>query len=106
MPKGLNGEGLQIGDGEIDFNKFSKILNENFKNIGFIPEIWQGHKDMGKGFWVALEKLNGKILINDKIPGFITVRTSSTRLPNKCFYHLVKNVMCFNILLEDQNIMT
>ena len=58
--KGLNGEGLQIGDGEIDFNKFSKILNENFKNIGFIPEIWQGHKDMGKGFWIALEKPNGK----------------------------------------------
>tara|TARA_Y100000768_G_C23980855_1_gene685696 strand:+ start:258 stop:2144 length:1887 start_codon:yes stop_codon:yes gene_type:complete len=59
--KGLNGEGLQIGDGEIDFKKFTKILNENFKNIGFIPEIWQGHKDMGKGFWIALEKLNGLI---------------------------------------------
>ncbi len=59
--KGLNGEGLQIGDGEIDFVKFSKILNDRFKNIAFIPEIWQGHKDMGKGFWIALDRLNGLV---------------------------------------------
>ena len=58
---GVNGEGLQIGEGEIDFTKFGKILNDKYKNIGFIPEIWQGHKDMGKGFWIALEKLNGLI---------------------------------------------
>lgn len=58
---GVNGEGLQIGEGEIDFKKFAKIINDKCKNIGFIPEIWQGHKDMGKGFWIALEKLNGLI---------------------------------------------
>ena len=52
---------MQIGEGEIDFKKFGKILNDKCKNIGFIPEIWQGHKDMGKGFWIALEKLNGLI---------------------------------------------
>ncbi len=56
---GLNGEGLQIGKGEIDYKKLGNILNNKCKNIGFIPEIWQGHKDMGKGFWIALEKLNG-----------------------------------------------
>ena len=59
--KGLNGEGLQIGEGEIDFEKFGKIINSKCKNIGFIPEIWQGHKDMGKGFWIALQRLNGII---------------------------------------------
>ena len=58
---GLNGEGLQIGDGEINFDKLGKILNKNFKNIPFIPEIWQGHKNQGQGFWIALEKLNGLI---------------------------------------------
>ena len=54
---GVNGEGLQIGEGEMDFGKLADILNKNFKNIPFIPEIWQGHKDSGKGFWIALEKL-------------------------------------------------
>ena len=58
---GVNGEGLQIGEGEMNFEKLADILNKNCKNIGFIPEIWQGHKDMGKGFWIALEKLNGLI---------------------------------------------
>ena len=58
---GLNGEGLQIGDGEINFDKFGKILNKKFKNISFIPEIWQGHKNQGEGFWIALEKLRGLI---------------------------------------------
>jgi sialic acid synthase SpsE/sugar phosphate isomerase/epimerase len=55
--KGVNGEGLQIGEGEIDFVKLGKILNEGCPNASFIPEIWQGHKNNGEGFWVALEKL-------------------------------------------------
>ena len=58
---GVNGEGLQIGDGEINFEKFGKILNQKFKNIPFIPEIWQGHKNQGQGFWTALERLKGLI---------------------------------------------
>jgi N-acetylneuraminate synthase len=55
--KGVNGEGLQIGEGEIDFIKLAKILNEGCPNASFIPEIWQGHKNNGEGFWIALEKL-------------------------------------------------
>lgn len=55
---GVNGEGLQIGDGSIDFVRLGKIINERCKNISFIPEIWQGHKNDGEGFWVALDKLN------------------------------------------------
>ena len=27
----------------------------------FIPEIWQGHKNMGEGFWTALERLEGRV---------------------------------------------
>ena len=57
--KMLNGEGLQIGEGEIDFIKLSKILDKYSPNIPFIPEIWQGHKDSGQGFWIALNKLEG-----------------------------------------------
>jgi len=56
---GVNGEGLQIGEGDIDFNKLSAILNKNCPNAGFIPEIWQGHKNNGEGFWIGLSKLEG-----------------------------------------------
>jgi sialic acid synthase SpsE/sugar phosphate isomerase/epimerase len=59
--KGVNGEGLQIGEGEIDFKKLYSILNEYCPKSSFIPEIWQGHKNDGEGFWFALEKLEGKI---------------------------------------------
>lgn len=55
--RGLNGEGLQIGDGDIDFLKLGKILNAECSDASFIPEIWQGHKNGGEGFWIALERL-------------------------------------------------
>lgn len=55
--KGFNGEGLQIGDGDIDFEKLAKILEKNCPDASFIPEIWQGHKNKGEGFWIALNKL-------------------------------------------------
>ena len=58
---GVNGEGLQIGEGEIDFKKLSVILNKNCPSAPFIPEIWQGHKNGGEGFWLALEKLEGML---------------------------------------------
>lgn len=59
--RGTNGEGLQIGDGDIDFIKLSKILKKGCPDASFIPEIWQGHKNFGEGFWCALEKLDGKL---------------------------------------------
>ena len=55
--KGLNGEGLQIGEGDIDFYRLGKILHVGCPHASFIPEIWQGHKNDGEGFWIALEKL-------------------------------------------------
>jgi N-acetylneuraminate synthase len=54
---GVNGEGLQIGEGDIDFNKLAGILDKHCPQASFIPEIWQGHKNGGEGFWIALEKL-------------------------------------------------
>ena len=55
--KGVNGEGLQIGEGDLDFKRLSKILDKECPEASFIPEIWQGHKNAGEGFWIALEKL-------------------------------------------------
>jgi N-acetylneuraminate synthase len=54
---GVNGEGLQIGDGDLDFDRLAGILDAHCPEASFIPEIWQGHKNGGEGFWVALERL-------------------------------------------------
>jgi len=55
--EGLDGEGMQIGDGEISFPKLADQLAKLAPKAGFIPEIWQGHKNEGEGFWLALERL-------------------------------------------------
>ena len=55
--RGMNGEGLQINDGELDFKRLGDILSVGCPDASFIPEIWQGHKDSGYGFWLALERL-------------------------------------------------
>lgn len=54
---GVDGEGLQIGEGEIDFNNLMRLLKLKMPNASFIPEIWQGHKNSGSDFWKALEAL-------------------------------------------------
>ena len=57
--QGVDGEGIQVGTGDIDFNKLGKILNDYAPEATFIPEIWQGHKNNGEGFWIALDRLEG-----------------------------------------------
>ncbi|WP_247412038.1 N-acetylneuraminate synthase family protein [Bradyrhizobium sp. 150] len=59
--KGLDGEGLQVGEGEIDFDEIGRVLRKHAPTASFIPEIWQGHKNMGEGFWIALERLERHI---------------------------------------------
>jgi len=54
---GVDGEGLQIGTGDIDFKKLGNMMASAAPDAWFIPEIWQGHKNFGEGFWVALERL-------------------------------------------------
>ncbi len=55
--RGVDGEGLQVGDGEIDFRALGETMQVHAPHASFIPEIWQGHKNLGEGFWVALDKL-------------------------------------------------
>lgn len=54
---GLDGEGLQVEEGEIDWWAVLRVLDEVAPRVSFIPEIWQGHKDNGSGFWVGLDRL-------------------------------------------------
>ena len=52
---GVDGEGLQIGDGDVDFKGLAPALLAT--KASYTPEIWMGHKEDGEGFWVALDRL-------------------------------------------------
>jgi N-acetylneuraminate synthase len=54
---GFDGEGLQVGEGGIDWFVFAQIMHELNPQAHVIPEIWQGHKNQGAGAWLALERL-------------------------------------------------
>jgi deoxyribonuclease-4 len=53
--RGISGEGLQIGDGEIDFGALLPILEG--LDVTAVPEIMDGHRDGGAGFSIAADRL-------------------------------------------------
>jgi len=53
---GVNGEGVLMGTGDVRWPESWKQICA-YPNVSFIPEVWQGHKDHGAGFWSALEFL-------------------------------------------------
>ena len=53
----VDGEGIQIGCGDINFEELASCLRQYAPNAMFLPEIWQGHKNDGEGFWNALQFL-------------------------------------------------
>jgi len=55
--QGVDGEGLQIEEGEIDFYALGEAMQQYAQKVSWIPEIWQGHENQGEGFWRALERL-------------------------------------------------
>ena len=55
--KDVDGEGLQINEGEIDWGQLFDQIQKHCPEASFIPEIWQGHKNGGEGAWLALERL-------------------------------------------------
>lgn len=56
--KGVDGEGLQIHEGDIDFGLITKKMKNLCPNATWIPEIWQGHENEGYGFQIALNRLS------------------------------------------------
>ncbi|MEO0025080.1 MAG: hypothetical protein RL196_1521 [Actinomycetota bacterium] len=54
---GVDGEGVQVGEGDVDWPHLAEQLSELAPGAWFIPEIWQGHVNSGQGFWVALDRL-------------------------------------------------
>jgi len=55
---GTNGEGVLMGTGDVDWPKTWRQI-VRYPSVSFIPEVWQGHKDHGAGFWAALTFLGG-----------------------------------------------
>ncbi len=53
--KGTNGEGVLMGTGDVDWP--ATWAQVRVGGASFIPEVWQGHKDHGAGFWAALAYL-------------------------------------------------
>lgn len=54
--EGFDGEGLQYGEGMMDFDKIIPILNK-YDDKGFSIEVWKGHENGGQGFGEFLEKI-------------------------------------------------
>lgn len=58
---GLDGEGLQIGEGTIDWVRFFKMIGagqpDGYRGT-MIPEIWRGHQRQGEGFRIAIQRLS------------------------------------------------
>lgn len=58
---GLDGEGLQIGEGAIDWVHFFRVIGAG-RSDGYrgtmIPEIWRGHQRGGEGFVIAINRLS------------------------------------------------
>lgn len=53
---GLDGEGLQIGEGTIDWVHFFEVIGDYHGTM--IPEIWRGHQRHGEGFLIAIQRLS------------------------------------------------
>ena len=53
---GLDGEGLQIGEGTIDWVRFFEDAHSYHGTM--IPEIWRGHQREGEGFVIAINRLS------------------------------------------------
>jgi N-acetylneuraminate synthase len=58
--EGDDGEGVQMGKGEVEFGSLINLLNKEVPGVQFIPEVWQGHHNDGQGFWSALEYLENE----------------------------------------------
>lgn len=53
---GTDGEGLPIGDGDIDFTSLMPVLAATDATV--VPEVWLAHRNDGEGFVVALHRLS------------------------------------------------
>ena len=57
---GVDGEGLQIGEGEVNWPEIMPIIKS--LDVPLVTEIWRGHEKNGEGFKVAAHRLKKMFL--------------------------------------------
>lgn len=61
---GVDGEGLQFGEGNMKFNEIIPVLNK-YEKKGIAIEVWKGHENHGIGFKEFLNKIvSAGLIIN------------------------------------------
>jgi sialic acid synthase SpsE/sugar phosphate isomerase/epimerase len=58
---GIDGEGVQVGEGEVDFQSFFDNLKKNGhenKDFSWVTEIWSGHVNHGSGCHKSMHNLS------------------------------------------------
>jgi sialic acid synthase SpsE/sugar phosphate isomerase/epimerase len=60
--QGTNAEGLEVGEGSIDFRRLHAAMHSNAHRLYMIPEIWQGHLNSGEKFARSLIHFHERIL--------------------------------------------
>ncbi len=75
--KDVDGEGLQINEGDIDWVQLFELINIHCTKASFIPEIWQGHKNGGEGAWLALERLEASAKPSQSKPTITSQRQAA-----------------------------
>jgi N-acetylneuraminate synthase len=73
---GLDGEGLQIGEGTIDWVRFFGVIGDYRGTM--IPEIWRGHQRQGEGFLIAIQRLSEAYFKARQGAGSQKIKTNET----------------------------
>jgi sialic acid synthase SpsE/sugar phosphate isomerase/epimerase len=60
--QGTNAEGLEVGEGAIDFFKLHRAMQSGGQPLYMIPEIWQGHLQGGAKFARSLIRFHERLL--------------------------------------------
>ena len=55
---GESEEGLQVGEGDLNFSEILQAISSLPSDTTLLPEIWQGHDNDGQGFKIALNRLS------------------------------------------------
>ena len=55
---GIDGEGVQIGEGEVDFDSFFKEMEHFNQDFSWVTEIWSGHVNQGAGCRNSMHNLS------------------------------------------------
>ncbi|MFM7230168.1 MAG: N-acetylneuraminate synthase family protein [Cyanobacteriota bacterium] len=56
--QGTNAEGLEIGDGSLNFQTLHSAMQQAGRELMMIPEIWQGHVNGGEKFARSLRRFH------------------------------------------------